>query len=114
MSASEPLTPSSVEDALDWLQRRFAPDAGRGLKVAYQFDLSGPGGGSFWARVDDGTLDAAVGSLGPADVVFRLAATDFFAILAGRANADLLFMQERIEVKGDLALALKMRRLFPT
>jgi predicted lipid carrier protein YhbT len=41
-----------------------------------------------------------------------LAASDFFGILAGRENADLLFTAGRIEVEGDLSLALKMRKLF--
>ena len=37
---------------------------------------------------------------------------DFCAILDGRANADLLFMRERIGWRGEIALALKLRRLF--
>ena len=47
-----------------------------------------------------------------ADVRFRLTAQDFLAILGGRANADWLFMEDRIGVKGDLTLALRMRKLF--
>ncbi len=40
------------------------------------------------------------------------AAQDFLAIPAGRANADWLFLEDRIEVEGDLSLALRMRKLF--
>ena len=46
-------------------------------------------------------------------VRFRLTAQDFLAILAGLANADWLFREDRIEVEGDLSLALRLRKLFP-
>jgi predicted lipid carrier protein YhbT len=101
-----------LDEALAWLRARFDGAAARGLAVRYQFELSGPGGGSFVAHVADGRLDLVPGPAAAADVTFRLAASDFFDVLAGCANADMLFMEERIEIKGDLALALKLRRLF--
>jgi putative sterol carrier protein len=104
--------PASLEEALDWLRKHFDPDAAGDLHVVYQYELSGLSGGALYARVDDGRLEVAAGSFEAADVRFRLAAADFFAILAGRANADMLFMEDRIEIEGDLFLALKMRRLF--
>ena len=45
-------------------------------------------------------------------MVFRLPAEDYFALLVGRENADLLYMAGRLEIDGDLALALKIRPLF--
>ena len=59
-----------------------------------------------------GRLDAGRGDFETADVRLCLEARDFFAELAGRANADMLFMEDRIRVTGDLGLALKMRRVF--
>jgi predicted lipid carrier protein YhbT len=47
-------------------------------------------------------------------VIFRLSASDFFAILAGTQNPDLLFMADRLQAEGDLSLALKVRSLFST
>ena len=43
---------------------------------------------------------------------FRLSAADWFGILAGRENAELLFMAGRIQVDGDRALAVKMGSYF--
>jgi predicted lipid carrier protein YhbT len=101
-----------LDEALAWLRARFDAEAARGLDVCYEFELSGPGGGSFAAHVADGRLELAAAPAAAADVSFRLAASDFYDVLAGCANADMLFMEERIEIKGDLALALKLRRLF--
>jgi len=58
------------------------------------------------ARLTDPSIDAYTNAR------FRLRASDFFAVLAGRENADLLSTAGRIEVEGDLSIALKMRKLF--
>lgn len=103
---------SSVKEVVDWLRKHFRVDAAEGLEVAYQIDLAGPGGGSLWVRIGDGQLRVSEGSDPQPDVTLRLAAVDFFGVLAGTANPDLLFMDDRIEIDGDLSLALKLRSLF--
>lgn len=104
--------PASIDDAIEWFRKHFDGGAAEGVRVAYQYDLTGPGGGAFYARVDDGKLEVASGALPAPDVRFRLTAEDCFAVLAGRLNPDLLFTEDRLAVAGDLSLALKMRALF--
>ncbi len=103
---------AGLDQALEWLRKHFDAEAARDLRVVYRFELTGPGGGDLHARIEDGRLEAAAGPGGAADVHFRLTAQDFLAILAGRANADWLFLEDRIEVEGDLSLALRMRKIF--
>ena len=103
---------SSASGALDWLRKHFRSAAAEGLEVAYQIDLAGPGGGSLWARIADGRLQAGEGAAPQPDVILRMSAEDFFGVLEGTANPDLLFMDDRIEIEGDLSLALKLRSLF--
>jgi len=104
--------PASLDEALDWLRKRFDAEAAEGVRVVYEFALSGDAGGVLSARIDDGRLDARPLPASDAALRLELSADDFFAILAGRANADMLFMEERIVCKGDLSLALKLRRFF--
>ena len=103
---------SSVSGVVDWFRKHFRAAAAEGLEVAYQIDLAGPGGGSLWVRIGDGRMVASEGTEPQPDVTLRLAALDFFGVLAGTANPDLLFMDDRIEIDGDLSLALKLRALF--
>jgi predicted lipid carrier protein YhbT len=112
MSEQAALRPACIDEALDWLRKQFDPEAAADLELVYGFDLTGAEGGAFSVRVERGRLEILLGRALEDDVCFRLDARDFFAILAGRANADMLFMEERIEVRGDLSLALKMRRIF--
>ncbi len=104
--------PASLADAVEWFRKRFRPDAARDLTVSYQMELPGEGGGVLSVRVDRGGLEVSEGPMDAPDVVYRMSAADFFAILASTANPDLLYMAERIEIEGDLSLALKLRALF--
>lgn len=104
--------PTSIDQALDWLRARFRPKAAGGASVLYRVVLTGEGGGVLSAHVHDGALQVCGESLPDPDVIFELAARDFFAVLGGVANPDLLFMAEQLRVEGDLQLALKLRSFF--
>lgn len=104
--------PRSPAEAVEWLRKHFDAEAAAGFEASYVFDLTGAGGGAVHARVENGRLEVAEGAPQPADLRFRLSAEDFYDVLGGRANPDMLFMEERIQVEGELSLALKFRRLF--
>jgi hypothetical protein len=104
--------PETLDAALDWLRKHFDPESARDFRGSYRIELTGPGGGSFVARIEDGLLDVEHPARGAADVTFRLAARAYFAVLGARENADLLYTAGRIEVEGDLARALKLRTFF--
>jgi len=117
MSASAPTT---LESAAEWLRKRFDADASRGVGVAYELDLTGPSGGVLAIRIDDGRLDieplepgtAPPSSGSPPTARLHLSAADFYAILTGRENSEMLYMASRIRVEGDLAAALRFRKFF--
>jgi predicted lipid carrier protein YhbT len=104
--------PASLDEAADWLRKRFDPESAVGLHLRYAFELTGAGGGWLGVRVADGRLDVGPAVPPEPDVRLRLDARDFFGVLAGRENADMLFMSGRLEVDGDHVLALKLRRIF--
>ena len=104
--------PATLDEAVEWLRKHFCPDAAAGLRVAYELELGGAGGGVIRLVIADGRVDVALGSGGPCDVKLRLPAADYLAVLGGRANADLLYMEGKLEIDGDLALATKLRTLF--
>ena len=70
------------------------------------------GAGEIWMSVRDGRLETGEGQMPVADVTFELGHGDLLAVLGGASNPDLLFMDERIRVEGELSLALKLRKLF--
>jgi putative sterol carrier protein len=99
-------------DVIARLHDAFRADAAAGERVAYQIVLTGPRPGAIWLDVRDGRLAAGEGRMPAADVTFELGHEDLIAVLGGTSNPDLLFMEERIRVDGELSLALKLRKLF--
>lgn len=104
--------PTSIDDAVDWLHKHFHSDSAAGVSAVYHFDLAGPDGGPLSVRVSDGRLEVAREPAATPDVRLALAAGDYFGILVGRENADLLYMAGRLEIDGDLSLAMKLHTLF--
>jgi putative sterol carrier protein len=104
--------PASSAEAVEWLRKHFDAEAAAECEACFVFELSGPDSGAIGVRVENGSLEIVERELQPADVRFRLSAHDFFDVLAGCANPDMLFMEERLQVEGELGLALRFRRLF--
>jgi len=104
--------PTDIDEAILLLRRAFQPERAAGVLVCYLIELAGPAGGKLWVRVDGEHLLVGADAAQQPDVVVRLDAQDFFGILGGRENPDLLFMADRLVVEGDLSLALKLRSLF--
>lgn len=105
-------SPQTIPEAVTWLRDHFDAEGACGLSAIYQFDLAGPAGGALVVRIDDGKAEIREGSEPSRDVAFRLDACDYWEILAGRENVDLLIMKGRLEIDGDLRLASKVRRIF--
>jgi len=104
--------PAPHVELLARLRKAFRPEAAAGERVAYQIVLSGGSPGVLWVSVRDGRLEMGEGAMPAADVTFELSSEDFLGVLDGACNPDLLFMEERIRVDGELSLALKLRKLF--
>ena len=104
--------PATRDEAIDWLRKHFHADAARGVRAVFQLDLAGNDGGGIQLRIDDGQLEVLAEPAPTPHVRLRLAADDYYGVLAGRENADLLYMDGRLEIDGDLSLAMKLRTLF--
>ena len=108
-----PSPPAPVEAAAEWLRKHFDADSARAIRVTYELDLTGPGGGCLAITIDDGSLCcAAAAGAGRVDARFRVPASYFFGLLAGTENAELLFMAGRITIDGDLSQAMRFRKFF--
>lgn len=106
--------PCCFDELIDWLRTRFDGKASRDLVAVVQLDLGGQGGGSLVMRIETGRAEIGRGTVANPDVRLRVPAGDFFAVISGTVSPDVLHMQGRLEVEGDLSLAMKLRTLFPT
>lgn len=90
----------------------FLPEKAAGLNTILQLNLSGENGGSWYLKIADGTCEISEGQSESPQMTLVSTADDLYAVLAGEENAITSFMQGKIKVQGDMALALKMQTMF--
>ena len=109
---ADPVT--SVKDVFErhMPQRLQAkPDLIAKINSVYQFNISGPGGGS-WSvdctqpggRIQPGTATSARCTVAATD-------QDFLAIVNGKLNAQMAFMSGKLKIQGDMGLAMKLQQI---
>ena len=105
---------SSVKDVFEKhipAKLQAKPDVVSKINAIYQFNISGPGGGS-WS-VDCTTPGGKVSEGSSATPRCTVAATDadFLNIVNGKLNAQMAFMSGKLKIQGDMGLAMKLQQL---
>ncbi len=87
------------------------PDVVQKINAIYQFNISGPGGGS-WS-VDCTKPGGAVQPGTAPNPRCTVAATDadFLNIVNGKLNPQMAFMSGKLRIQGDMGLAMKLQQI---
>ncbi len=85
------------------------PEAAASIDATYKFHLTGEGGGTWLAILKD--PPRLTETDGPADCTLTLAATDYSDLLEGRAEPQQLFFSGKLQIEGDMTLAMKLNTL---
>ena len=96
------------------MAQAFRADKAGATRAVFQFNLSGEGGGNWNVSVADGACKIAEGKASKADVTIAMAANDFAKMIAGELQPVAAFMQGKIKLQGDMAMAMKLQELFFT
>ncbi len=104
---------TSVKDVFErQLPARLAakPDVVAKINALYQFNISGPEGGS-WSvdctaggKISAGTAQGARCTVAATD-------KDFLAIVNGKLNPQMAFMSGKLRIQGDMGLAMKLQQI---
>jgi putative sterol carrier protein len=113
---SQALTDNSTPaDVFESMRRGFNAAASKGVHAHYQFDISGPLGGTWWIVVNDGEFSMGKGP-GPAekpDVIMTSTDKDWVMLATGSLGGFRAFITGRLKVTGDQGLAHKLGDIFP-
>jgi len=102
----------SCKEFFDKMPAAFRRDVAATLDCLYQFDLSGEGGGKWFVEVRQGELSVGEGERAGADVTLIASAKDYVDIAEGRRSPTLALATGRFKIKGNLALAMKLEKIF--
>ncbi len=105
MADAEPTTPKEIFAAMP---SRFNKDAAKGLNATYQFDLSGE---SWTLKIANGAPTLTPGAAQSPNTTLIASTDDWMNIATGKLNPVTAFMQQKLKVKGDMGLAMKLQGL---
>ena len=87
---------------------RSKPEKAAGLNAIYQFDLSGE---SWTLQLNNGVPTLTSGAAPSPNTTLIATTDDWMNIATGKLNPVTAFMQQKLKVKGDMGLAMKLQGL---
>lgn len=102
---------SSTQEYFDTLKDRLVADAAKGVNASFQYNL----GEEVWhAVIEDGALtDVGQGALEKPTLTINMKADQFLDMSNGDLDGAKAFMTRKLKVKGNVAMAQKMKKFLP-
>lgn len=101
---------STVQELFDYILKSD-PTKVQGITGIFLFDLSGEGGGKYAVGIKDGVISMEDPAKVTPNVTLAMAAQDLIAMANGQLNPVSAFMQGKIRISGDMALAMRMQSI---
>lgn len=92
------------------LPKRFNPDKASGIDVVVQVSITGNNGGEWIVTIKDQKLSVDEGQHPSPNLVLKMAEKDYLDLVNGKISAEKAFFSGKIQFKGSLPLALKLRQ----
>ncbi len=107
------MKPTTVRDLFLSLPSKLDKEAAEDLDAVYQFDLSGSQGGQYQLLVQNGTCVVKEGTHADPHVTLSMAGEDCIKVLNGQLSGPAIVMSGRLQISGDVGLAMQLKSLFP-
>ena len=106
---SEELT---IEKLMERMPKAFLPEKDQGVEAVIQFHFTGGEAGDWYAEIAKGACSVERGIREKPTLAVTVDEKDWISIIGGKLNAMSAFAEQRLKLKGDLGLAMKMMGFF--
>ncbi len=103
---------TTVKEIFEKMPDAFQKDVAAGMNAVYQFDITGDGGGKWYAAIENGELTISEGEHDSPSLTVTMGDQDYIDMSTGKLNGQVAFMTGKLKIKGDMGLALKMQQIF--
>jgi len=104
---------TTINDVLQSLPAKLDKHVAEDLDAVYQFDLRGDQGGQYHLLVQNGTCLVKEGVHADPHVTLSMTGEDCIKVLNGQLSGMTMAMSGRLQVTGDIGLAMQLKSLFP-
>jgi putative sterol carrier protein len=91
------------------LLTRFKPEKSAGIDVVAQINITGPDGGNWTVTIKDQKLQVMEGTHASPSLTLKMNENDFMDLVNGNLSAEKAFFTGRVQFKGNISIALKLR-----
>ena len=102
----------TVEQLILNHEKAFQPDKAAGVNAVVQYHLTGEEGGDWIIDIANGACKVTRGVATAPKMTMTADAREFADILLGRMDGMMAFMQGKLQLAGDLNLAMKLTGFF--
>lgn len=106
------MTDISVQQLILNHEKAFQAEKAPGIDAVIQYHLTGDQGGDWIITLKDGACKVAQGIAENPKMSMTADAMEFHDILLGKLDGMAAFMQGKLQLAGDLNLAMKLTSLF--
>ena len=93
------------------LPSRFNPSKAQGVDVTVQVNITGPNGGTWAVTIKDQKIEAKEGTHPSPTIEIGMAEKDYMDVINGKMSAEKAFFNGKIQFKGNIVLALKLKEM---
>ena len=101
----------SVTQLFTLIPSRFDPAKWGPDDAVLQFNVSGDGGGNWTAAITGGSLSVSQGVAPEPTMTLNCTDADLLSMVNGELSPVSAFMQGKVKIEGNMALALKLQGL---
>jgi putative sterol carrier protein len=91
------------------LPNRFKPEKAKGIDVIVQVDINGNNGGNWIVKIKEQKLEVKEGIHQSPNLSLKMAEKDYLDLINGKTSAEKAFFSGKIQFKGNITLALKLK-----
>lgn len=102
----------TVKELMARMPKAFLPDKAKGVDAVVQYHLTGEEGGDWVITIKDGQCTVEEGVAENPRLTLTADAQDYKDIILGKLDGMKAFMQGKLQLKGDLNLAMKLTSFF--
>lgn len=102
----------SVKEFFTDLPGKVDPAKAGNMNATFQFDITGDGGGKWYAEIAGGAVKIAEGAADKPTIVLVSSAADWLDLVNGKLSGQTAFLTGKLKIQGDMTLAMKLESLF--
>ncbi len=106
------MTENNLQTLMQQAIDAFQPEKAAGINAQVQFHITGNQGGDWVASIQNQKLSVEPGTTPNPNLTLGADTADIFNVVSGKLNPMTAFMQGKVQVKGDMGLAMKLVDLF--